>query len=185
MKLTGRMALCDGDIEILLEVASLCKTYVEIGTLYGGSAILAGKSGCEVFCIDPLDGFYSAKHGEPGRPDKATGLVPSEEIVRKNWEDSGLDPNKLHIFPQLHPPWPDEIDRTFDAGFIDGDHRLLGVLADYEGMAPRVKYLMFHDINKVRVMAVYNMALASGDWEVYVPKISRPNIVGILKRREA
>ena len=29
---------------------------IEIGTLFGGSACIAGMTGCEVFCIDPLDG---------------------------------------------------------------------------------------------------------------------------------
>lgn len=183
MKFRGRIALCKGDVEVISEVASLCKTYVEIGTLFGGSAIVAGKAGCEVFCIDPLDGYYSAKRDTAEHPDPSTGLVPSEKIVRANWDAGGLDPKELHIYKQLHPPWPEEIDRTFDAGLIDGDHRLSGVMADYNGMADRVKYLMFHDINKASVRVVYNMALESGDWEVYIPKTTRPNIMGVLKQR--
>jgi hypothetical protein len=179
----GRVALIPSDEEIIYEIASLGKTYVEIGTLFGGSAIVAGMAGCEVFCIDPLDGYYSAKHITKERPDKWTGLVPSEEIVRENWAAAGLDPKKLHIYTQLHPPWPEEIDRTFDAGLIDGNHQLWHVIEDYKGMAPRVNYLMFHDIHKAAVRATYNIALESGDWEVYVPKTKERNITGPLKRR--
>ena len=84
MPLVGRVALWDDDAKIIKEVASLGKTYVEIGTLFGGSACIAGLSGCEVFCIDPLDGYYSAKHNDTLRPDPGTGAVVSEKIVRDN-----------------------------------------------------------------------------------------------------
>jgi hypothetical protein len=179
----GRIALYKADGEVLYEVASLGKTYVEIGTLFGGSAVIAGLAGCEVFCIDPLDGYYSAKHAVKERVDKWTGLVPSEEIVRENWESAGLDPKKLHIYAHLHPPWPEEINRAFDVGLIDGTHQVMHVIRDYEGMAPRVKYLMLHDIDKAAVRVVYNMALESGDWETYIPKAKEPSVMGVLKRR--
>ena len=180
----GRAALFNNDPKVLFEIASLGKTYVEIGTLFGASACIAGLAGCEVFCIDPLDGYYSDQHGTPNRPDTETGLVPSPEIVRENWESCGLDQERLHIFPQLHPPWPKEIDRGFDIGLIDGDHAKDSVLADYNGMKHRVKYLMFHDIDKIGVRVVWHLAVTGGEWDVYTPETGA-SLLGVLKRREA
>ena len=178
----GRIALHTEDAAVLYEVASLGKTYVEIGTLFGGSACIAGLAGCEVFCIDPLDGYYSNKHGESERRDTRTGLVTSPDIVRENWECCGLDPSKLHIYQQMHPPWPEELDRTFDVGLIDGDHSLLGVTRDYLGMSNRVKYLMFHDIKKIAVNLVWNRALKDG-WVEYATD-QKSHWMGVLERRE-
>jgi len=177
----GRIALHRQDAEVLYEVALLGKTYVEIGTLFGGSACIAGLAGCEVFCIDPLDGYYSTKHKKESRIDSASGLVPSARIVRENWESCGLDPAKLHIYQQHHPPWPLEINRTFDIGLIDGDHLLDGVLLDYLGMSPRVDYLMFHDINKRPVNYVWARAIRGG-WEEYTTK-NESYILGTLRWR--
>lgn len=181
--LKGRVALFGDDSKVLFEIASLGKTYVEIGTLFGGSACIAGLAGCEVFCIDPLNGYYSDQSGTPNRPDTETGIVPSPEIVRGNWEACGLDQEKLHIFPQLHPPWPEEIDRTFDIGLIDGNHEYQNVLADYNGMRHRVKYLMFHDIDKISVRAVWRLAVMGGEWDVYAPEAGTNTTIKVLKRR--
>jgi hypothetical protein len=179
----GRIALFGQDAEVLSQVAGLGKTYVEIGTLFGGSAIVAGISGCEVYCIDPLDGYYASKWGIKKRPDHRTGLVPTADIVRSNWANAGLDPKKLHIFQQLHPPWPEEIkDMHFDSGLIDGDHRYDGVLADYLGMGPRVTYLMFHDINKIDVQKVYAHALRDGKWAQYPIAPGTVTRMGVLTR---
>ena len=178
----GRIALHRPDADVLYEVALLGKTYVEIGTLFGGSACIAGLAGCEVFCIDPLDGYYSARHKEENRVDRMSGLVPTAKIVTENWESCGLDPAKLHIYQQTHPPWPLELNRAFDIGLIDGDHALDGVLVDFLGMSPRVDYLMFHDTNKPTVNYVWNRAIRGG-WDEYTTK-NKPHILGVLKWRE-
>jgi hypothetical protein len=179
----GRSAITECDALIIHEVASLGKTYVEIGTLFGGSAIVAGLAGCEVFCIDPLDGYYSAKNKEERRPDPVTQIVTSEKIVRSNWAIMGLCPSKLHIYKQLHPPWPKKIDRVFDAGLIDGDHSYSGAMADYMGMGPRVTYLMFHDVQKEGVRTVYEFALKNPVWELYTPKTFGRTYLRVLRRR--
>lgn len=182
-QIVGRSAITQCDANIIFEVASLGKTYVEIGTLFGGSAIVAGLAGCEVFCIDPLDGYYSAKHNEEQRLDPVAQIAPSEEIVRSNWTTMGLCPSKLHIYKQLHPPWPKGLGRIFDIGFIDGDHSYAGVMADYLGMGPRVKYLMFHDVQKPAVKMVYEFALKSPVWEGYAPKAIGRTYLRVLRRR--
>ena len=136
-------------------------------------------AGCEVYCIDPLDGYDAVL----GAVDPVSGLVPSPEIVRTNWIRHGLDPAKLHIYPRFHPPWPTEIDRKFDVGFIDGDHTLEGVNKDYEGMKLRVDYLAFHDITWGSIGSVYRAAADDPMWDIYTPKTTEKSITAVLERR--
>jgi len=170
----GGIQLFPGDMEAIFEVASLGKTYVEIGTLWGASACIAGLAGCEVYCIDPFWGYEDRL--SPG---------PTPEDVMKNWIGQGLDPDKLHIYPYYHPPWPVEINRRFDVGLIDGDHSWEAVNADFAGMGHRVNYLMFHDINMGGVRAVWNAEKKEmGMWREYTARTTKKNIMGILERRE-
>ena len=168
----GSIQLHTGDREAIFEVASLGKTYVEIGTFWGASACVAGLAGCEVYCIDPLRDY--ADEYLPG---------PTPEDVMHNWIAQGLDPDKLHIYPYYHPPWPVEIDRSFDVGLIDGDHSLESVNRDFVGMAHRVKYLMFHDANQRAVKLVFDVASIKR-WEEYIPKTKEKRVLRVLKRRE-
>lgn len=127
------------DPEVLFEIASRGKTYVEIGTRWGGSAIVAGLAGCEVHCIDPWE--YPNKHLD----DQTT---PAD--VRENWKNAGLDPYKLFIHQQRHPPWPEVIKyQNFHIGMIDGAHTEKQVKLDWEAMKEHItKYVLFHDIHK-------------------------------------
>jgi hypothetical protein len=99
--------------------------HLEIGTLFGGSAIfaalvkqdpeLAGK----VVCIDPLDGYYN-NHPKGGPIDKGTGLSPSRELVEQNAEHFGVE---LEIVQALSDPFPLQLmGRVFSTAYIDGDH---------------------------------------------------------------
>ena len=138
--------------------------YIEIGTLFGASACLAGFH-CkgEVHCIDPLGGYYGA-----GRKDKSTGLLPTPEIVIHNWEQCGHDPERLHIHQQINPPFPEELkDKRFDVGFIDGDHTFAGCLADWMALKDRVdKFIIFDNAEKEEVRIVIEMAVRTSVWAV-------------------
>ena len=135
--ISGRAAMTGHDPEFLYEIASRGETYVEIGTKWGASAIVAGLAGCEVHCID---------HWEypDARPHRAT-----PDIVRENWEGAGLPISRLHLHIQRHPPWPEAIkDRKFDIGLIDGSHFEDAVKLDWEAMKEHVtKYILFHDFD--------------------------------------
>ena len=167
----GSIQLHAGDREAIFEVASLGKTYVEIGTFWGASACIAGLAGCEVYCIDPFRDY--ADEYLPG---------PTPEDVMHNWIAQGLDPDRLHIYPYYHPPWPVEIDRKFDVGLIDGDHSWEAVNEDFTGMAHRVKYLMFHDTNQGSVKSVFKGALNWSSWEEYIPETKEKSVLSVLKR---
>ena len=106
--------------------------HVEIGTLFGASAIVAalikkelGLEG-DVYCIDPYDDkarsadikMVDAKSGE--RSEDQSLLNGTPEAVRAN---AKLFDVKLKLVQAYSDPWPDELkDNTFASAYIDGDH---------------------------------------------------------------
>jgi hypothetical protein len=177
----GRVPLSDGDQEKIYEVASIGGLYVEIGSLFGASACIAGLAGCYVYCIDPMEGYNF--RGDPD-PHDAHNTVPSPIIIQNNWVRQGLDIGKLHLYANYHPPWPREIDHAFDIGLIDGDHSMPHAWLDWNGMSLRVKqYLMFHDIHMRSVRSVWSQALGlSHLWEEYECETKKDSTMGVLKR---
>jgi len=173
--LDGRGAMTRNDPEYLFHIASQGKTYVEIGTKWGGSAIVAGLAGCEVHCIDHWD--------YPARRKRAT-----PEFVRANWENAGLDPTKLHLHVQRHPPWPEAIkDRKFDIGLIDGTHSEDAALKDFEEMRLHVtKFILFHDFNDQHegVQKAFWKAAEKPGWKAVNPDLRTPleHAYGVLER---
>ena len=179
-KFYGRVALSEGDQEKIFEVASMGKTYVEIGTLFGASACIAGLAGCDVYCIDPLDGYNVRGMPDPHDDHKA---IPSPRIVIRNWINQGLDLGRLHIYARHHPPWPREINHHFDIGLIDGDHFTANCWLDFSGMSLRVqKYVMFHDILYDTVMPIWEAACKLDMWEEYKCETEKASSLGVLKR---
>ncbi len=115
--------------KFFIEVCKGLKDYVEIGTMHGGSACAAGSvmTG-DIYCIDP---FYKC---------------PADD-VRANWVHNGLDPARLHVFQQEHPPWPEELKKKkFDVGYIDGNHEYEYVSRDWEEIKKHCKVVLFHDV---------------------------------------
>ena len=158
--ISGRAAMRPGDPEALFQIASRCETYVEIGTKWGGSAIVAGLAGCEVHCID---------HWEyPGRRSHKS----SPATVKENWLGAGLDPDKLFLHVQRHPPWPEAIeDKKFDMGLIDGSHYEEAGRLDWEAMKEHVTgYILFHDYDFIPrhdgIKAVFEEAESDPEWEL-------------------
>ena len=156
----GRLA-CSPETAVLLQkmVLQYDGDYVEIGTLFGGSLVLAGMlSEGSLYAIDPLDGYYRS-----GKIDRSTGLLPSKEIVEANLRTFGV---KATIFQQHHPPWPEALkDHRFGVGFIDGNHTYEGCLADYEQLKGRCKCLVFDNTEKPSVHKVVDGAVSEG-WKI-------------------
>ena len=162
-KLNGMMTRGDAamggyDPELLFQIASQGKTYVEIGTKFGGSAIVAGLAGCEVHCID---------HWE--YPDRDPQTAPTPEYVLENWISAGLDPKKLRLYIHRHPPWPKALEhRMFDIGLIDGSHQEDACRKDWEEMRLHVtKYILFHDFNPQHpgVYKAFLEAAEDSEWQ--------------------
>jgi len=170
--LHGRALQRQEDPAVLFEIASLGLSYVEIGTRWGGSAIVAGLAGCDVYCIDPW--AYSEKDLQHRT---------SPQHVLENWLHAGLDADKLHLFQQAHPPWPEALlDRSFATGMIDGAHVETNVRSDWGSMRIHVTgHVLFHDMAKACVRAVFREAESDPDWEPIT--IVRMSQFGIVRRR--
>ncbi len=150
---------------LLARCAYEAKDYIEIGTLFGYSACIAGLT-CKglVHVIDPLIGYY-----EEGEPDAQTNTIASVEILKENWTRVGLPLERLIIHQQYHPPWPDALkDARFDVAFIDGDHSYEGTLTDWMELKDRVNmYMIFHDTNYEDIQKVIKIAVDDPDWTFY------------------
>lgn len=161
------------DPEVIYTIASRGKTYVEIGTRWGGSAVVAGLAGCEVHCIDPWD-----------YPEKPLRERTAPEDVRNNWAAFGLDPEKLFLYQQRHPPWPEAIkNKFFDIGMIDGAHTEEECQEDWDGMILHVtRYVLFHDaVSKIDTVGkIFMIAAAEPQWEIM--ELPFESQFGILRR---
>ncbi len=92
--------------------------------------------------------------------------------MRENWKGAGLDPFKLHIHIQRHPPWPASIEgRKFDMGLIDGSHYEEACRLDWEAMKLHVTgYILFHDVDLFAahsgVQTVFGEAAGDPEWNL-------------------
>jgi hypothetical protein len=113
-----------------------CKTYVEIGVLYGGSIIeqMKEEEKCLYVGIDPFTGYY----GRSFDPHRGVDLSDHIGVVKKN-----LDTNNPHNHDYLLikgksddvvNQCPDNIDYLF----IDGDHSKEGVMKDFKNYQKKV-----------------------------------------------
>jgi len=161
-KIKGR-SLTTGTRADLLQnmVRTYVGDYVEIGTAYGSSAILAALANPKmtVHCIDPMDGMYGKN-----KIDIQTGYHPSPELLEWNCMQYDIEYGKRVILHrQKHPPFPKAIaDLQFGVGYIDGDHSVAGCIADYEGLKDRCQCLIFDNYEKGSVKKGVKPALAAG-----------------------
>ncbi len=165
------------DYECLYEHCKGYQDYVEIGTMFGGSAIIAGYAvKGQVHCIEPF--------GVKGNPFATKmGEFVSVRHLRANWEVHH-DLNRLVVHKQKHPPWPESIDGMFDVGLIDGDHTESQVWKDWEGMKDRIKHkIFFHDVRPVQddgknPTNVFHEIIKLPEWELLEVR----GVMGVVRR---
>lgn len=159
--------------------------YIEIGSLFGASAIVVAKTkerfgiGGAVCCLDPLNGYY-----RPGA--EANGLVPSPEILMANAEKHGVG-DRIECVAKRSFPFPEELaGRRFSCGFIDGDHWGESPLQDWNSLRNRVsEYIIFdnYDLTEkhVAVRQATDVAMNDKDWTV----VHISSISFVLRRTDA
>ena len=174
----GRSCCCSYRVGIFEKYLDGCRDYIEIGSLFGGSAVAVGQivTG-EVHCVDPMNGYRFE-----GEPDPNVGIVPSPQIIRANWENAGLDPARLHLHPQKTPPLPARLNaREFDAAYIDGDHSFDAVMMDWILLHNRIRnVIIFDDIGiKAGPRKVVDILAdhASDEW-----KLVHNEVMGVFRR---
>lgn len=127
--IVGRIAGNAPDHGVLAQVIHKAGSgdHLEIGSLYGGSAILAAlvkrkyKLAGKVVCIDPMTGYY-------GKPDPENGLLVDENIFWENMKTFGVQDRVELIVGKSQES---NLNRKFVSAFLDGDHSLDGVLGDW------------------------------------------------------
>ena len=94
--------------------------HVEIGTFYGGTAILAAivkkkfRNHGHVYCVDPLE-FRPVAIMDALTNGRATTKNVMENAAKFGVED------RITVVPKMSYPWPLG-DKKFGTGYIDGDH---------------------------------------------------------------
>lgn len=143
-----RFAMWYKDAEAVYNVASIPGNYLEIGTAYGGSAIMAYKAKKDgaIYCVDPLENSFG--------------------FVKKNFEKFGV---KANVIRKMTPPIPEELDDVlFSAVLIDGDHTVPFPTNDWLGVKDKVVpggYVMFHDIHRKACHMAYEEACKTPGWK--------------------
>lgn len=150
--------------------------YVETGTLFGASALVAAltkkKFGIEgkVYCVDPFDGYYGT-----GRNDMS-GIIPTVEVLMENASKYKV---KDYIVPVPHKsvPYPKSIvGLTFSMSYIDGNHWKDWPTQDFKAYAPNTtQYVMFdnYDFKHPAVVNGAEFAVNQPQWRIaHVSSIS-------------
>ena len=170
--MVGRIAtdtICANILQFVCHVSS--GDHLEIGSLWGGTAILAGLSrDCTVYCIDPLTDEESSSY-------KAT-----PEGFKKNLTKFGVD---AVLMRQKSNPWPDEIkDMEFGTAFIDGSHKKESVLWDWNHVKKITRqYVIFHDLHLDGPLAVFNEASKDPNWRPLIRLAEMDANIGVLEAR--
>jgi hypothetical protein len=139
--------------------------HVEIGTLFGASAILAAVVKAEfgmhgqVHCIDPLERRSRILD------DHTVGIKATSTIVKSNAKYYNVE-DRIVLHLVRSEPWPLG-DQVFGTGYIDGDHWGGQTMRDWLNMKQRVSYGIIIDDycqGKPEVVETVLAAINDPDW---------------------
>lgn len=174
--MNGRYTMASQDAGAIAECVSRCGgDYLEIGSLQGGSAIMAGLfARGNVYCVD-IWGWAKGQTQE--------GPEPSPETVLMNTSAFGLS----GIIPLTRAmgdeTLPKEVPDEVDVSFIDGDHHYEWALADWLAVKDRTRrYVLFHDVHMDdeahKAIEVLKMAADEPEWALVYQQAK----MGIVER---
>jgi hypothetical protein len=178
-----RTIIFSHDAGVLAQVIynALHSDHVEIGTFYGGTAILAAlikkrfSMHGKIYCVDPLECRPSMLE------DRVTGEYATMAAVMENARKFGVD-DRIVLVPRMSYPWPLE-DKTFGTGYIDGDHWNGMPLNDWNSLKRCVKHaIVFDDYIQGKPEVLQAVGVAAQDPEWLLIQISGTQAV--LRRRE-
>lgn len=120
----GRTIITLEDAGVLAQTILWAKhaDHIEIGTLFGGTAILAalvkkhfGMHGM-IHCVDPLD-----KRPTPFFADRSSSTMATRDSLFENAAQFDVE-DRIILHQSPSKPWPLDRDMRFGTGYIDGDH---------------------------------------------------------------
>ena len=130
----------DDDYYCLYDYCLGAKNFVEIGSAFGYSSIVAAFAVTgEIHGIDA--GWKQTWRNRYGR---------FEDVVQKNWENVGHDTSRLFLYRHSTPPLPPDFPKmTFDVGLVDGWHTPFDhIKSDFDLLADMcTQYVLIHDVN--------------------------------------
>jgi len=143
-RIKGRVLISEAEAVLLAETVKDSELHVEVGCLWGGTAILAALAGAvQIYSIDAMEGgfwSYEGAHYENGLTMKA---------VIDNFREFGVS-SKITLVKAPSSPFP-ILGLRPDTFFIDGDHKYPGCLADWNTAREITKSkILFHDYNNPR-----------------------------------
>ena len=167
----GRIAMnapCANILQFVCHVGS--GDHLEIGALWGGTAILAGLSRtCTVYCIDPM------------AEDDPNGYRSTPEGFETNIAAFGVD---AVLIQKKSNPWPKELEgMEFGTALIDGDHGWRTVLWDWEHVSKVTRqYVIFHDLQMEGPRLGFETAAQDKNWRPLINLAEMDVNIGVLER---
>ena len=189
-ELRGRLA--DEDLQlnasILVRACELASpgTYLEIGTLHGGSLIAVTRARMRKYgkapavVIDPLNGYYYGQRR--GASTDPITLVPiTLEVLNDNLRTAFPDGCEVRVSAEKSWPWPLP-EEQYSCAFIDGDHWGDSPTKDWHNVHPRTTdVVVFDNVDELHPAVVEAVEIASvtPDWML----LYHYGIVAVLVRR--
>jgi len=188
-RIHGRMCLESSNCNYLAWAVSEARSghHLEIGSLHGGSAILAalikaqyGYSG-DVWCVDPLNGYYTGTRFAC-EVDYVSRIPVTPEIISKNLRTFGVE-NRVRVIQSVSNPLPPSLPDLFSSVYIDGNHWGEAPLQDWMNVKDCVTgYVVFDNTDSANhpdVVRAVNVARNDPQWESALDA----GITAIFKRR--
>lgn len=149
-KIKGRIALLSEDeCNALAQVAAVPGDYVELGTLWGGTAVLAALAKMRanvtghVYTVDFMRGGYWDS-GDPSCP----GMTPTEGAIYDNLGRFGVE-ERVTVVKASSYPWPLPATVKPSSVLIDCGHDYENCLRDWQSVrALFPEYVAFHDYSE-------------------------------------
>ena len=156
--------------------------HIEIGTFFGGSAILAalikkefGMHG-QIHCVDPLEVRPTLLADGP------VGKIATSDTLFGNAEYFGVS-DRIVLHQHLSKPWPLDGSLRFGTGYIDGDHWHGMPAHDWNVLQGIVSYAIAFDDCAIAKPEVIDAVLeASRDPRWLLVRMS--GLTAVLRRRQ-
>lgn len=123
--------------------------YVEVGTLWGGSALVVAlmkkyfRVPGNVYCVDPLDGYHV--HEGLFVPNAQMEAPVTIDTLMENAVTFGVEDMIIPV-QKLSYPWPEELEKNvFSVAYIDGDHVSPAPERDWESVSLRTSRFVLFD----------------------------------------
>ena len=149
------------NVEVVMEYAlraggSRGGNHLEIGTLFGGSAIavaLAKKKYNHpgmVVCVDPLNGLYQDRFHDPNMLDTECGVPVTPATLFTNIENFGVG-DRVMVVRSKSEAIANLMEMKFNTAYIDGDHWDAAPLNDWHLVKDIVDRFVIFDLSLIHI----------------------------------